>query len=507
MSEMHPNILFITADQWRGDCTGFAGHKIVQTPRLDALAARGTAFLNHYAAAAPCSPARAAMYTGLYQMNNRVVGNGAPLGHRFDNIARAARRAGYTPTLFGYTDIAADPGAHVSADPALRTYEGVLPGFEVEQALLGDQRPWKAWLKDLGYAPDIVEDPYGYQREDDARLPIHPAAFKTEHSQTAYLVNRTIDWLDLQPQDTPWFAHLSLIHPHPPFVVSEPFFSMYSDAPDTGFRTVFDDVLSHQLVAFLQDKPADDFVPAAQGCVADLSAESLERIRRIYYGLISEVDMQLGRLFDALEDGDQLNNTIIVFTSDHGEMMGDFGLLGKGGFFPESQHIPLVISGPGFDSGRSFRGLTSAVDLFPTFLDWVGIPAHNSLDGASLAQILTGDTDHPGRDAVLWEYDYRELTSSGDLPSGPLDMAGDHLLAMLKDGNIYVSSPGRDPLLLTDAVQCATISDVADDPSAAQLRLHMAEYLLRLRQIANDQTLANIRLGPRGAVDISKGQA
>ena len=86
------NVLFITADQWRGDSLGVAGHPLVRTPHIDALAAEGTAFLNHYANAAPCSPARACLYTGLYQMTNRVVRNGAPLADRFDNIARAARR-------------------------------------------------------------------------------------------------------------------------------------------------------------------------------------------------------------------------------------------------------------------------------------------------------------------------------------------------------------------------------------------------------------------------------
>ena len=98
------NILFITADQWRGECFGYAGHPVVRTPHIDALAADGTAFMRHFANAAPCSPARACLYTGLYQMTNRVVRNGSPLAHRFDNIALAARRMGYTPTLFGYTD-------------------------------------------------------------------------------------------------------------------------------------------------------------------------------------------------------------------------------------------------------------------------------------------------------------------------------------------------------------------------------------------------------------------
>src|SRR6185437_16602138 len=118
---------------------------------LDRLAAEGVAFLNHYANAAPCSPARACLYTGLYQMNNRVVRNGSPLDRRFDNLALAARRAGYDPTLFGYTDQSADPRDFSPDDPALTTYEGILPGFTPRVRLLEDEKPWLSWLHSRGY--------------------------------------------------------------------------------------------------------------------------------------------------------------------------------------------------------------------------------------------------------------------------------------------------------------------------------------------------------------------
>src|SRR3954470_4637352 len=106
---MRPNILFITLDQFRADCLSAAGHPMVRTPHLDALAGEGVRLANHYAQASPCGPGRAALYTGTYQMNNRVVANGTPLDARFDNVALAARRAGYAPALFGYTDQGVDP--------------------------------------------------------------------------------------------------------------------------------------------------------------------------------------------------------------------------------------------------------------------------------------------------------------------------------------------------------------------------------------------------------------
>lgn len=139
-----PNILFVTCDQWRGDALGVAGNAVVRTPNVDRLAGEGTVFLRHFANAAPCAPARACIYTGLYQMNNRVCRNGTPLDDRHDNIARAARRAGYDPTLFGYTDVAPDPRLHDVNDPALKGYEGILPGFSVGQLLPEHQRQWLA---------------------------------------------------------------------------------------------------------------------------------------------------------------------------------------------------------------------------------------------------------------------------------------------------------------------------------------------------------------------------
>eukprot|EP01037_Dinobryon_pediforme_P043276 gene43276-54206_t len=119
------NVILITADQWRADCLGAAGHPVVKTPNIDRLAAEGVRFARHYGQAAPCSPARACLYTGLYQMTNRVVRNGTPLDHRHLTLAQAARALGYDPTLFGYTDIAVDPRTTTPADPWLRTYEGI----------------------------------------------------------------------------------------------------------------------------------------------------------------------------------------------------------------------------------------------------------------------------------------------------------------------------------------------------------------------------------------------
>jgi arylsulfatase A-like enzyme len=182
------NVVLITLDQFRGDCLSVAGHRVVRTPNLDRLAASGTLLGRHYSQSAPCSPGRASLYTGTYQMNHRVVGNGTPLDDRLDNVARAAGRAGYRPALFGYTDQGIDPRlAEGPEDPRLSTYEGTLPGFEPALELVGAQQPWLAWLQDHGYV--VTDGPAALRTE-----PERPA----EHGISAFLTDAVLSWLGRQ---------------------------------------------------------------------------------------------------------------------------------------------------------------------------------------------------------------------------------------------------------------------------------------------------------------------
>ena len=146
----HGNVLFITADQWRGDCLSALGPPCRTTPNLDRLAGDGMLFATHYAQTPPCGPGRASLYTGLYLHNHRCVTNGAPLDARHANVALEARKLGYDPALFGYTDIAPDPRTLPAGDPALSSYEGVLPGMTPEGYLGGNRLPWIADLKAKG---------------------------------------------------------------------------------------------------------------------------------------------------------------------------------------------------------------------------------------------------------------------------------------------------------------------------------------------------------------------
>ena len=221
-----PNVLLITLDQFRGDCLSSAGHPVVRTPNLDRLAADGVRFARHYSQAAPCGPGRACLYTGTYQMNNRVVANGTPLDRRFDNVARPARRAGYEPALFGYTDQSVDPrDATGPDDPRLPHYEGVLPGFDRRA------RPSRR--------PPAVARVAGR-----ARLRHSPAATRCCSPPSRAARPSTASALPHRPrrrlarrQDEPWFAHLSYLRPHPPYAARRPMVARRTTRPTSACRS------------------------------------------------------------------------------------------------------------------------------------------------------------------------------------------------------------------------------------------------------------------------------
>ncbi|MCU1426312.1 MAG: arylsulfatase family protein, partial [Actinomycetia bacterium] len=332
------NVLFITVDQWRGECLSSLDHPVVQTPNLDRLAANGVHFARHFAQAAPCGPSRASLYTGMYLMNHRSVLNGTPLDARFTNIALEARALGYRPALFGYTDTSIDPRTVAGDDPRLNSYEGVLPGFDpVCDLPEGNPQPWLQWLAKVGY--DI---PSEWRHFIDRPEPGSKwrTQYSSAHTEPTFLTDRVLEYID-DCGDEPWFAHASYLRPHPPFLAPEPYASMYDpDAVPAPQRasTRKADGAQHPLLALMINHP---FI------AAPADEQEVRELRAAYYGMMSEVDHHLGRLFDRLDETGAAEHTLVVLTSDHGEMLGDHYLTGKLGWFDASYHVPLIVRAPG----------------------------------------------------------------------------------------------------------------------------------------------------------------
>ena len=488
---MAKNLLFITADQWRGECLSCLGH-MVQTPNLDALAAQGTLFTRHFANTAPCGPSRASIHTGLYQHNHRVVANGTPLEARHTNWALLARAAGYQPALFGYTDTTLDP-----RDPRDRrvseggVWDDVLPGLDPQVLLgksIGDPKSWMAWLERKGHAlPARPIELYTATNGDaeweaDGACPA-PLQIPAELHDTWFLVDEVIDYVRGK---SGWCVHLSLLRPHPPWRAPAPYNAMYPpDELPPLCRTANADAEAarHPYLASLPQKvyraPADDRL--------------LRRWQSSYFGLMTEVDHNLGRLFAALKASGAWHDTLIVFTSDHGEQMGDHWLIGKLGYFDQSYAVPLVVFNPtpAADAARGARldGFTENVDIMPTLLQWLGVDVPAQCDGHSLLPATENGCLPPSwRTEAHWEFDFSR--SPGSPPTMPRELCK---LNVLRGATFkYVYFPNADllpPVFFDLAEDPGENANLADDASRRGDVLEAAQKLLSWRMAHDDRGL------------------
>ena len=355
MSKSTRNVLFITADQWRGECLSALGHPIVKTPHLDALAAEGTLFRRHYSQATSCGPARASLYTGLYLHNHRSVMNGTPLDDRHANFAREARKAGYDPVLFGYTDTCVDPRSRDADDPELRTRTGVLPGLIPLVRMDADFRPWIEALRQRGYAvedgPQSLFRPNRDGIDPERGLTFAPTWYRAEDSGTAFLTDEAIDYISAHDKAS-WIAHISYRSPHPPFIVPEPYNAFYDAAEiplPVRHATPEEEASQHPWASFYLSNQLD--APYTFGALRaeylEINEREIRQIKATYFAMITEVDAQIGRLIAHLKESGDWERTLVVFTSDHGEHLGDHWMMAKFGYYEQTYFIPPDHPGPG----------------------------------------------------------------------------------------------------------------------------------------------------------------
>ncbi|MEM7292110.1 MAG: alkaline phosphatase family protein [Pseudomonadota bacterium] len=503
-----PNILFITSDQWRGDCLSALNHPCIKTPNYDALAADGVLFSNHYSVCAPCAPARASLLTGMYMQNHRVVRNGTPLDHRFTNLAFELRKGGYTPTLFGYTDTSLDPRVNPLESVIEHGYENILPGFE-EGLLLpdSDPRPWINHLREHGYTIDQVGDVYRQVENDENRSrSFAPTCVQDEHSQTAFLTQKTIDYLE---QSEPgWCVHLSYLRPHPPFVASAPWHAMYSpDEVPEPERAASPDLEGavHPWVNAALGEHGDWPAPWMRKALRSASYEAeLRQLRATYYGLVSKVDHYFGKLVAYLKASGQYDDTIIVLTADHGELLGDHWMFGKRGYFDSAYHIPLIIRAPDpMHPQRNHidRALTESIDVMPTLLDLLDLDIPRQCDGLSLKNVLRGQPLPSSRGELHWEYDFREVADSGLEQAMGVTMDDSHL-NVIRDARFkYVHFPSLPPLLFDLQNDPAQTRNLVDDPEYAIDALRLQRQMLSWRMRNDERTLTHMEVTREGILE------
>ncbi|MGH9170058.1 MAG: alkaline phosphatase family protein [Acidimicrobiales bacterium] len=507
------NVLFITVDQWRGDSLSALGHPLVETPTIDALAARGVLFANHWASTAPCGPSRASLYTGMYLQNHRSALNGTPLDARFSNVALEARKVGYDPVLFGYTDTSVDPRTVDSDDPRLHSYEGVLPGFRpiVNDPADAGSHEWGKWLaargKDVPSDPqELYEPDLSYPGASEHASAWAPAHISQDETETVFMVDKLIEYFQ-QHGSEPWFAHASFIRPHPPYRNPPGYHDLYSadDVPSFVAKPTRDQERAMH--------PLNDVMLMLPPLFAPDDERERRQTRATYHAMQREVDDQLGRLLEYLGQSGLLGDTLVVLTSDHGEMGGDHWCFQKAGYWDQSYSIPLVVADPRTAAdatrGAIIRDFTEAVDVMPTILSWIGAEIPNQADGYSLLSwIHTGQRPPNWRSQAHYEWDFRHPVMK--LAESYLGLPSAHCLLNVVRSDDYkfvqfaADSSVLPPLLFDLRADPGQLEDVSGLPEYASVLFECAEDLLRWRMRNDERTLVNQFLDPQRGLVVSQ---
>ena len=413
--ETRPNVLLITTDQQRGDCVGY-GPRGVRTPHIDNLAVRGTRFETCITPNPMCQVARSSILTGRLPYGHGVVDNGYDLdtAETANGLGGLFSANGYRSMLIGKAHFSThltfeptgQPECFKSAADYCSDWRGPYYGFDHAELCLRPHlhtkwsKPpqslaFEDWLDKNGQGKELWSQAFTEDTPKTKYNQVWRSSLNEEFHSTNWCGDRAIDALK-KCDNAPFFCWLSFPDPHPPFVAPRPWSTTYDpsnvDLPKNRKLDLDERVWWHS--AFLEGKAKR----AAQSGLAYSSGagfddDDLRNIVAVYYGMIEAVDAQIGRVLEKLEELGVLQNTIVIFTSDHGEWLGDHGLLLKGPMLYDGLlRVPLVIAGPGVPEGMISRSPVSTLDLRSTLAELCGIKA-NVDDGLSLVPVMTGDEE------------------------------------------------------------------------------------------------------------------
>lgn len=457
------NILFLMDDQHRGDWVGAAGAKWIITPNLDRLAREGVLYRRGYSSVPSCLPARAALLTGMSPWGHGSLGY-TPIPPQFTiEKPRLFTEAGYRTYSVGKQHFAPPRNPHgyqtvVLGEPSFRS---TVPACDYEK-WFATQMP--------GHHP--YED---YRSGNDQRGGVH-FPFDERVHETRWVADQAIQFLESHPLHEPWFLKVSWLRPHAPLTAPKRWYDRYAGVkippPAIGewARRWYGDVTN----SFWQNHDA------TRGVVP---AEELRETRRGYAAAISHVDEQLGRMLDALKKRGDLENTLILFTSDHGDVMGDHLLYRKTFAVEGSINVPMIVRWPASLGLKARRGqvrneLVELRDVLPTFLDAAGLPIPSVIEGRSLLDPLRGK---PWRTML-------------DLEHASCYARTDGWVALMDPRYKYVYYPITGEQQLFDLRKDPhELRDLASEPAAAR---RLAEWRQKMVQ----------HLAPRGEVWVRNGE-
>ncbi len=389
-----PNILFICSDQHSGTVMGCNGHPVVRTPQMDRLARMGVLFRNAYTGSPVCAPGRAGMMSGRYPSDVNSFCNSTPMG-QVPSWGNYLRDAGYSCRAFGKMDLTT----------------GVDYGFQESGSRGGHSE-----------RPDITSlfrSPVCFRPGE--RENVNGEFLDREHHDVA-VTRQALNQLEQPRTAKPWTLYVGLTQPHPKFVALPKYRAVYP--PEKMPLPVIPEGYLESRHTFFQ------IVANFKNIQSPIPKERVQRARAAYYGMVSELDEHIGMLLDQLERTGQLENTLIVYTADHGEMLGEHGLWLKNVLLENAARVPLILAGAGLPKGKTIDTPVSHVDMVATLLEIAGAQQSPNARGTSLVGLANGNPgSHPGftyseshsesnctGSFMLRKGDWKYLYFSGDVP-------------------------------------------------------------------------------------------
>ncbi len=394
---MPPNILWICTDQQRSDTLGCTGNRFVSTPNIDALAQQSAHFHNCFVQSPICMPSRASFLTGRYPRTTRLRQNGQTIPEDEKPISRLLADAGYHCGLVGKFHLA-------PADPAVNaTIEARINDGYSEFCWAGD--PHDNWGLHSGYTAFLSEHGKRFETAPRPDCAFVEVGMPEEFHEASWCADQAIEFIERRGgSGEPWLFSLNMFAPHHPFNPPETFLKPYlGRLDDIPLPAALDDDLSGKPAYQATDSEGayGGTMPYWHG----MSARDHRMVRAAYWAMCDLVDAKVGAILDALTRTGQRDNTIVIFMSDHGEMLGDHGIYLKGPYFYEPAiRVPLIVNWPGNVLPQPHNGLTELVDLAPTLLEACNIDLFPGMQGRSLWPQLCGQSPVKGRDSIYCEY-------------------------------------------------------------------------------------------------------
>ena len=405
-----PDIVFIITDQQRYDTIAALGASHMDTPNIDRLAKNGVTFSQCHVTAPSCVPCRASLFTGYYPHTNGVLANGQPWSRTW--VSDLADAGYHCVNIGKMHTIPYDAKAGFHERFVVENKDRYLEGrwfFDEWDKALASHGLKKQQREEYRKRPDY-KDRLGAFTWD------LPPAMQSDN----FIGDTACWWLETKPVEKPLFMTIGFPGPHPPYDPTPEMAEKYM-ARDVPVPMVSADELADLAAPWVEKRHHD--VEVDHDSVAwklDPSAEELRRMRAYYYANVEMIDTQVGRILDSLEARGNLDNTIVIFTSDHGDNLGDHGLIQKWAPYEEVTRVPLIIAAPGrFAGGRDVDALVQLFDLGPTILEWAGVAPDPTYEAISLNPALDGK-DFAGRDHVFCEQ------------AGDVNMTGASYLTMVR---------------------------------------------------------------------------